>query len=303
MKGAIFMTKESICAIERLWRTAVLTIVLALLATGCVSHVKELRDAQDEFNAAAAIDNRQRLDEAAESINTAMAAASTGNKQRLAEAADTIDTVMLRSRVDARYRLAIKMLGDLIEKNSKELLSDRLLGTAYTLKAMAEWRVGDYEASLRTLEASAKTKGMEILVRDRALQQALEGLIMNDQAVFHMRKKDYTYQQVKDLLIHALAGIKQGLSAAESGDPVRLYLFMSEMAVLKNWVDLRGEYEKYSTSAAGTVNKDTERSVWCESAKSVWGDFEKELSLLGEQRAGGIRNYWKRLADVPGTCP
>ena len=255
-------------------------LLCMLFAAGCVSHVRDLRDAEDQFSTAAGIENRIRL----------------------GEPADAGDPVMLRGQADSAYRLAIKMLSDAIEKSGKELLRDRLLGTAYTLKAMAEWRVGEYAAALRTLEESRSVKGNELFPRDRSLQDALEGLIRNDQAVAHMRARDYPYQDIKKLLTGALESIDRGLRETAKGDGVRLYLLLAKLGTLKNWIDLRGEPEQYALSWPPDFNGLSEIREWCVSADPVWSEFVRELSSLEQERAVRTRVYWGKTLTMPATC-
>ncbi len=264
------------------WRMAslLLAVLWSLLVSGCISHVKELRDAQEQFNTAAGIENRIRLNSDGEAG----------------------DAVVLRGQADAAYRLSAVMLAEVIRENRKELLRDKLLGNAYTVKALAEWRLGEYAAALHTLEESRAEKAAEIYPRDKALQTALEGLIMNDQAVAHMRARDYEYRAVKDLLSGALDSIARGITEATRGDSVRLYLCMSEMGVLKNWTDLRGEPEKYANAVPADFSKSKEIPAWCERAVPVWQAFVDELALIERERSARMREYWGRTLTMPETC-
>ncbi|MBP1739930.1 MAG: hypothetical protein H6Q48_2223, partial [Deltaproteobacteria bacterium] len=88
----------------------VLILLFVVLMSGCVSHIQTLRDAQDEFNRAAFIENAIKMDP----------------KQG--------DVVTL-GNINASYRLSLKILSDLIAEKRADLEKDNLVGVAYTLKA------------------------------------------------------------------------------------------------------------------------------------------------------------------------
>ena len=68
-----------------------LILVFVVLMSGCVSHIQTLREAQDEFNRAASIENAIKMDPKQGDV------AALGN-------------------INASYRLSLKMLSDLIRR-------------------------------------------------------------------------------------------------------------------------------------------------------------------------------------------
>jgi tetratricopeptide (TPR) repeat protein len=250
-------------------------LLLSILITACVSHVKELREAQSQFNQAASLENELQFEmEASNAV--AMSAMATSS-----------------------YRQTVKILSDLLDTKREPLQEDNLLGTAYTLKAYAQWRLGDYEGAVNTSTEALETK---VFPRDLALIAALRGLIKNDQAYYHMQEKDYGYRDIKTLLQEALEDITKGLAVASKEDNVRLYLLLSELIVLKNWTDLRGEPRKFAREIPTDFSKPVEISAWCKSAQPVWAVFQEEVNRLKPDEAAALIQEWNRKLAVVATC-
>ena len=228
-------------------------LLLSFLIAACVSHVKELREAQSQFNQAASLENELQI------------------------AMEAGDAIAMSAMVNSSYRQTVKILSDLLDTKRQPLQEDNLLGTAYTLKAYAEWRLGDYEAAVTTSTAALEAK---LFPRDLALITALRGLIKNDQAYYHMQEKDYGYRDIKTLLEEALEDITKGLATAGKEENIRIYLLLSELIVLKNWTDLRGEPRNFAREIPADFNKQTEISAWCRSAQPVWAVFQEEVNRL-----------------------
>jgi hypothetical protein len=264
------------------YRVVLLTCVLigvVTFSTGCISHVKELREAQDQFNRAADIENSIKSDSM------------------------TYDPLVRRGQADASYRLAISILSGLIEQKREDLRKDGLLGTAYMIMALAEWRTGAYDKAMNTVSEAKREVGAFPYARDQALMAAMPGLVKNDQAYMQMRLKKYQYQGISELLASAMTDIHEGIAKTQRGDGARIYLIFAEMAALKNWLDLRGEPELYVDPLPPDFNKAREIDAWCGKAKPVWEDFMQELQLLDKDRAATLKNYWGKLLTMPETCP
>jgi tetratricopeptide (TPR) repeat protein len=251
-------------------------LLLSFLIAACVSHVKELREAQSQFNQAASLENELQID------------------------MEAGDAIAVSSMVMSSYRQTVKILSDLLDTKRQPLQEDNLLGTAYTLKAYAEWRLGDYEAAVTTSTAALEAK---LFPRDLALITALRGLIKNDQAYYHMQEKDYAYRDIKRLLEEALEDITKGLATAGKEENIRIYLLLSELIVLKNWTDLRGEPRNFAREIPADLNKQTEISAWCRSAQPVWAVFQEEVNRLRPDEAPALIQDWSDTLAVEETCP
>ncbi len=250
--------------------------MLVFVACGCVTHIQQLREAQTQFNMAATAENRARLGDPGEAL------LSTGE-------------------ATTSYRMAVKIVSELLEKNKSNLAKDRLLGTAYTIKAMAEWRLGDYGSAMKTVSDALGNSKAKVFERDRILLLAIRGLVKNDQAFHHMMKKDYPYADLKRLLRDSLANLNTALSQAPRGSKIRLYILLSELAALKNWADLRGNPRAYAVLTPEHFDKAREIDEWCTIASVVWGNFEKEAGKLELTGAALLRDWGRRIA-MPDTC-
>lgn len=253
-----------------------LALVVLIVISGCVSHVQKLREAQDHFNTATQLENQLKIDPTVS------------------------DALAITTQANGSYQLSHKMLTELIDNKNKELRDDDLLGTAYTLKALAEWRIARYDDAANTVATVESDKGIRLFPRDRAMVQALNGLIKNDQAFGHMVAKDYDYARIKSLLKSSLNDIKGNVKGSDS---LKLYLATVQMVILKNWTDLRGDPKAYSNTDPSDVNKKMEKDEWCVDAKPAWEAFVKELNSLPEEKAGAFKSVWGMRLSMPEGCP
>ena len=255
------------------WRGFLILLVVVFLS-GCVSHIQTLREAQDEFNRAASLENALKMDPKLGDV------AALGN-------------------IHASYRLSLKMLSDLIVEKRADLEKDHLIGVAYTLKALTEWRLGEYQAALETIRAVKEYPDNTLLPRDKAMAEALRGLIKNDQAYAHMVARDYSYGDIKTLLRESLGDVDKGLAVPGAGENLRLYLLMAKLSVLKNWLDLKGDR---GIPKPASFNEAAEKQEWCEQAKPVWNHFATEINRLGTQEAVSLEQIWANRLGMPGAC-
>jgi hypothetical protein len=256
-----------------------LSILLVIfLTTGCVSHVKTLRDAKDQFNTAVSLENQLRFD------------------------SEPQDSLRLSWQISDSYQMAVKMLTDLINSKKKDLLKDDLLGSAYTVKAYAEWRLGDFEAALKTLEEVKGHPDIRLWQCDQALIHALPGLIKNDQAFSHMKSKDYPYPDIKRLLKDGLDDIDQGLRTIQNDRNLRLYLTLTELVLLKNWMDLSGNPGEYVKEIPADYVFEVEHESYCNAANPIWNQFIEEIDRLRQEDANALKTNWGRNLSMPSGC-
>jgi len=179
-----------------------------------VCRCESLREAHDAFNQAAATENAQRFD-----ANPAVSAASL---------------VTVRSG----YASALLSISKIDANDEKSLRADGLWGTALTLKALCEWRLGKFDQALdiANKEAGNSTAG-QIFPRDRALLAALPGLIMTDQAYDKILNKK-PLQEVVDLLTGpsgAIIKIQSARDFVDKDHPVQVYLIQAQLAAYRNY--------------------------------------------------------------------
>jgi len=203
--------------------TASISLALAVLfVTGCVS-INRLREAQDSFNQAAAAENAARVD------------------------ADPANTVASLASVPAGYASALLSLGKLESKDQQSLQQDGLWGTTLTLKALCQWRLGQYAEALASSADAQKNFTKQLYPRDQALLTALPGLIKTDQAY----AKTYSYspsldpaldkahlEEIISLLTGpngAVVDLKNARAAVDTNHPVQGYLIQAQLAAYRNY--------------------------------------------------------------------
>ncbi|MBU1054953.1 MAG: hypothetical protein KKC46_14160 [Proteobacteria bacterium] len=255
-------------------------LVLALLSviSGCVSHIKELREAQNHFNSAAMLENQLKTDPLSG------------------------DALVISAQANASYHLSSKILANLIDEKEQKLRKDNLLGTAYTLKALAQWRIGQYDDAINTVGMAKSDKEIKLFPRDRALMNALSGLIKNDQAHGHMAAKDYDYDGIKRLLLSSIEDINSQIRGTDS---LGLYLVIARLSVLKNWADLRGTPKAFTKDKIipSDFDKGVEIKQWCVYAIPAWNEFRDALNNVQPDRADSISGFWGKRLGMPEACP
>src|SRR5688572_9268208 len=163
--------------------------LLALIIAGCAS-TNRLREAQDAFNQAAAAENTLRFDAKASDAVTSLGAVRSG------------------------YASALLSLDKL--ENSKDesrLRNDGLWGTALTLKALTQWRLGQFDKAIATAELAKQSASDQTYPRDQAIVAALPGLVKTDQAYSKILLTNSSLTDVEALLIGAngaVANIQRG---------------------------------------------------------------------------------------------
>lgn len=186
------------------------------LLSGCgVAHIRGLREAEDSFNRAAALENQQRLGD--DTSVRGLGAAATG------------------------YRLAEQISDSLIREKSGKLREDNLLCTAYVIRAMSLWRLGNHLASVRVAEegkSCAQGAAADAVPREMAVLHAVPGLARIDQAnalVANNTHDPVEFTTVKTEAQAALGILQSADGRVPSDHPVRAYFFMSQLAAIRAW--------------------------------------------------------------------
>jgi len=198
-------------------------LAIMVMTVGCAS-VNRLREAQDVFNQTAALENELKL------------------------ASNPLDTSALGSLGSVRsgYASALLSLDKIEDKDEKKLREDGLWGTALTLKALCQWRLGMFPQALKTVEEADKTAAEQIYPRDRAVLAALPGLIKTDQAYakilkassFDEENKKVALGEVTELLTGSSGAIDDIQKARVVADehPVQIYLIQAQLAAYRNFM-------------------------------------------------------------------
>ncbi len=217
------------------FRTSVL-LPMSLLITlvvlgGCVT-LNQLDQAQDSFNKGAELEN----------LSTFTSESFTNLSP------------------DAYYNLAYSKVKAALKKEA-QLMSDTLLGNAYTIKALCEWKLKRYNqaraSSVKALRQFQIYEAAGIYMhRDKAVMRALGGLIeidqVNDtlyqhfssQAVDPMEAKTFFTQFVHDLKEEKVSNIESALQTIEKAKngvrpthQVQVYFILCQLSALKVWSD------------------------------------------------------------------
>jgi hypothetical protein len=272
-------------------------VALAAVLAGCAS-VSRLREAQDSFNRAATIENANQLAwMTADGEGAANAVASAG-------------------AASAGYASALSSLGRLDDEEREQLQRDGLWGTALTLRALCEWRLGKHDQALKTTN-EARALAEQIYPRDAALLAALPGLIMTDQAYTKivralprprpreagatapatrpatMPSPRETYDEVKPLLIGprgAIATIDEARRSADPDHPVQSYLLQAQLAAYRNYqVAQRDLNDGGDEEAANDARR---------AAQDRLNQLHRLLSRVPSQQRDAVIAHWQFVCGL-----
>ena len=281
-------------ALSRRAATVLSTLALALLLgnAGCgkqaiailkINHVQELRSIQDDFNQAALLENQEGGNQSPQSAIT------------------------MGAQATASYRSVLASLNKLLVMSLEPLKADNLLGNVYVLKALTEWRLGEFNAAMATI-AKTEDKDISLQPRDKAIATAFRGLIMNDQAYHHMQNKSATYAEIRTLILTALSAFHDGIATLPRNHGMRFYLSLAQMGSIKNWIDLSGEPKRFSSDGAGPGTA-TETEAICVAFKPILATYKSEIDRSKARDAAiGARleaqwNHALHIEVLIAACP
>lgn len=250
-----------------------LTIVLLVaLAAGCAS-VNRLRDAQDAFNQAAAAENALRFDTKAADAATSLLSVRGGYTKALVSLEKLENT-----------------------KEQRQLSRDGLWGTALTLKALTQWRLGQFEGAITNAELARTAAGDQIYPRDLAILIALPGLVKTDQAYYKIIHTTRTNElaEVEAMLVGpsgAVADIENAHTQVDKDHPVQVYLLQAQLAAYRNY---QVALERLKNQAVGPFG-DPARAK----AKAQLAELRRVLEAQGAGKAGEeLVKSWSLLCGI-----
>jgi hypothetical protein len=243
-----------------------IALLAGTAAVGCAG-VNRLREAQEAFNQAAAAENRLRFDRVD---------------------ADGTEGIVLVDLTAARggYTSALVSLEKMAPGDVAQLKRDGLWGNALTLKALAEWRLGLYDKARATADEAQRTAGDQMHPRDRALLEALPGLIKNDEAY----RKIYAQRplpEVEGLLREAVADVQRARGAVEKTHPVQLYLIQVQLVTYKN---LRTAYARLANQTSVPADNPAVGE-----AQKNFQELSDLLKQVNPDARGQMIAYWARV--------
>jgi len=207
--------------------------MLIFLVAGCAG-VNRLREAQDAFNQAAVAENTLRLESARPQEGSASDAPAAWSVARNG------------------YASALLSLEKLDKADEKKLRDDGLWGTALTLNALSQWRLGLFSKALATAGEALNNAGDQVYSRDRALLAALPGLIKTDQAYNKILSDNPALSEVQDLLVGqngAVANIQSARARVDRQHPVQVYLVQAQLAAYRNFMVALDRLDNHATVA------------------------------------------------------
>ena len=280
-------------------RTATKIVVLLLilfsyaLIAGCET-ARHIRIAQNHFNQAAQVENQ-------------LLAKSLAAYQAGADASSTASAL-------SDYKMALSLADKAIMENRAKLRQEKLLGTAYMIKAMSLWRISDLngtppailespsDESLKenSVFSSPERKELMVLIpeimrelsdpeqpitlgtRDHVMLIALPGLLDHDRG-----RLANSLDRADAFFTSAYKILEEAAGAAPPDHPVHIYIVMAQLQTLNAWtsaIDRFGRMEGMSPVArvnllSETIDPRVTRSL-C-SIKPLWkdnGEMRKQLT-------------------------
>jgi hypothetical protein len=243
--------------------------LLLVLAAGCAS-VNRLREAQDAFNQAAMLENAQRFDASPANAGVNLAAPRSG------------------------YASALLSLNQLAPDDEKRLRQDGLWGTTLTLKALSQWRLGQFQPALDSAAEAQKTAGDQLYPRDRVMLEALPGLIKTDQAYSKLLSSGTPLADIEALLIGdhgAVNNIQRGRDLVDKDHPVQIYLLQAQLAAFRNYMIGQDRLNNHAT-----IPRDHPARI---NANAQLKELDRLLKMQPPASAPqGLVSYWAQLCGL-----
>ncbi len=220
-------------SLHRIVSPAVLLALLAL--TGCAAH--RIREAQDAFSRAAALENRG-LD-----VTAPAQAALLDNSSAAGD-----------------YRRALSLVNESLAKSRDRLQQDQLEATALMLKALCLWRLADLEddhaageqlshviTAIHDRANSNKAPPLTLGTRDRVLLAALPGLRDHDRGL-----RQVTRGKAGEMFSSAFNKLDNSLKQDDvpENHPVVIYIRLAQLSVCRAWQAAIFRFVKDTSEAA-----------------------------------------------------
>jgi hypothetical protein len=292
--------------------------VLLLFLSGC-AHLVHLDRAQNAFNRGATLEN-------ALAFGTATNEAGVGIANPNVFASTGVSSLS----PDLHYQLAHSEVSKAL-KTDGALKSDGVLGTAWTLRTLCEWKLGRYDdaraSALLAQKALADNKFRQ--PRDEAIVGAIEGLISSEQAYnallalrqklaqhvttpaneverlrfFDEIKKHYE-ENISNAtgsgkIDNALSVLGRTTAINATRQDLQLYFVLSQLASMKTWLDELNEVYLL-IKAYGFANSDNDLNRWFKNENDRFAQKRDEVFpqlavLLPAKEQNATYKNWKML--------
>jgi hypothetical protein len=226
--------------IWKLARHHILGAIAAAFLAACAAS-SALRDAQDAFNTAASLDNRAQSAAELQSGESGAVASSLGR--------------------DAAYAAVIERIDGMTWRERSQLASDKLLGNALTLRVLSLWRLGRFDDARADADKLLEEGAPEVAARDRALLEALPGLIRIEEAYIKTQRplasdsaeeRGKRLDDVQILVLKANEILDAVRGKQPPQEPVVGYLLQAQLAahtnLLQAYTKLSGNRDQFPES-------------------------------------------------------
>ncbi len=262
-----------------------------LVLTGCET-AGYIRSAQNHFNQAAQQENQ-------------LLAKSLDAYQAGADASSTASAL-------SDYKMALSLVDRAIEENSEKLRQEKLLGTAYMIKAMSLWRISDLNGTPpaileppsdpppaeNSVFSSPERKELIVLIptikrelsdpqqpitlgtRDQVMLKALPGLLDHDRG-----RLANSLDRADAFFTSAYNVLREAGGDAPKDHPVHLYIVMAQLQTLNSWayaIDRFGKNESMPPKARRKLLSENVHSRVPESLCSIKVLWDNNTEIKGQ---------------------
>ncbi|HCY84617.1 MAG TPA: hypothetical protein DHV36_05725 [Desulfobacteraceae bacterium] len=199
------------------WIAQAFVLVSILLISGCQSYLADYSSAQKHFDTASQLQ--------ASKVFEPVLTRNLG------------DESIAYNQIHSHYAVALKLISEVIDTHEKELKQDQLLGNAFTIKAISQWKLGQTKDALSTKKQALENQQL-LYPRDKALMTALPGLIKAEQANSkRLNKEPYLGTLgIREMILGgngAMNDFNMALKALDQKHPVRIYIIMTQIASIR----------------------------------------------------------------------
>jgi hypothetical protein len=263
-------------------------VILFSCVTGCfdttITSVNHLREAQVSFNESASLENENQMN-TLDPLTT---------KEMENEVGNTI-------AIQNGYASALLSINKIYPSERVQLKSDKILGNVLFLKAMAQWRIGDFESALGTADLALQEAQDHLYPRDTAVLAALPGLIKTDLAFKKIKKMEKGAEENLNMFseIDRRLSYKEGGAVNDIGKArkkvnkeheVNIYLIQAQLSAYRNY------QVAYQLSHNTHSPPDTDKNK--KEAQYNLKDLEDLLNVLKKPGINDLVNYWKSLCLI-----
>lgn len=308
-----------------IYRNTVLLLALLLLSS-CAASLRYWEEATDEFNQAAQLEMEQRLAQRRATADTDIPPLEVS--PRLGEVFQSSQVAPTGTPLEM-YQQAYDKIQQALE-TPDILRQEEKLGNAYTIKALAAWKIGQ----IATAEAAA-AQALEIFPnqsepspRDEALARAIPGLITLDiaydssllliqrlkdasdaaedmttsasqallqEAQAHYRKYVADENERRSVAM-AINDLEAAIAIATDNQPLRTYLRLAQLSGLKTRYDLWNQINNFA-KRSGLKQSDTALRQWLDAEETAYlslkdSVLDKLHPLLTQGKESEIYRYW-----------